>query len=53
MQSSEKTNDLHLLTHISDIDLRALAESEGERDIFLSVYLTTIEDFEYLCISDL
>jgi peptide chain release factor subunit 1 len=42
MQSSEKTNDLHLLTPISDIDLRALAESEDERDIFLSVYLTTI-----------
>ncbi|MHB8120082.1 MAG: baeRF10 domain-containing protein [Methanothrix sp.] len=42
MQSSEKVNDLHLLTPISDIDLRALAETEDEQDAFLSIYLTTI-----------
>jgi hypothetical protein len=42
MPSSEKANDLHLLTPISEIDLQALAEIEDERDTFLSVYLTTI-----------
>ena len=42
MQSLEKANDLHLLTPISDIDLRALAETEDEQDAFLSIYLTTI-----------
>ena len=42
MQSLERANDLHLLTPISDIDLRALAETKDEQDAFLSIYLTTI-----------
>ena len=42
MQSLEKANDSHLLTPISDIDLRALAETKDEQDAFLSIYLTTI-----------
>jgi peptide chain release factor subunit 1 len=42
MQSLEKTNDLFLLTPISDIDLRALAETRDEMEAFLSIYLTTI-----------
>ena len=42
MQSLERANDLHLLTPISDIDLRALAETKDEQDAFLSIYLNTI-----------
>lgn len=42
MQSLERANDLHLLTPISDIDLRALAETKDEQDAFLSIYLSTI-----------
>jgi peptide chain release factor subunit 1 len=39
MQSLEKANDPHRLTSISDIDLRALAETEDKTDLFLSIYL--------------
>ena len=42
MQSLERASDLHLLTPISDIDLRALAETKDEQDAFLSIYLSTI-----------
>jgi peptide chain release factor subunit 1 len=42
MQSLERANDLHLLTPISDIDLRALAETKDEQDAFISIYLSTI-----------
>ncbi|MDD4162155.1 MAG: Vms1/Ankzf1 family peptidyl-tRNA hydrolase [Methanothrix sp.] len=39
MQSLQRTNDQHRLTPISDIDLRALAETEDKKDLFLSIYL--------------